>query len=102
MDKIHSWDIGGSKKEQCSQCGMDTGKGGGCCRDEIKVVKLAQDVLPNTAVIPHFALPALVIFISNHLVLPFQNSTAFEKYSSDGPPLLHNEEIYITNCIFRL
>ena len=40
MNKFADWSLFGKKKDKCAKCGMDNN---GCCKDEIKQIKLSLD-----------------------------------------------------------
>lgn len=102
MDRFHSWELGASEEDACATCGMKTSDSNGCCRDEVKTVKLQQDLVQATYVVSAFALPALVSTVSEHLVAPFQNITQVLVPDDTGPPLISEQDTYLENCVFRL
>ena len=102
MDQFHSWELGTAEEDKCATCGMDTTKGSGCCRDEVKTVKLQQDLSQAKSIIAQFSLPVLVTAVSEHLLLPFQNSNPSIIPDDSGPPLLSKQDTYLNNCVFRL
>src|SRR5689334_23577069 len=100
MDRFTSAQIGADTNEKCAKCGMH--KSDGCCRDEVKVVKLQTSHLAgsiNTEISPapvailttqEFTQPSF--FFLNHTELPVAH----------GPPLGSDQELYLQNCVFRL
>src|SRR5688500_17537061 len=63
MKKLVSVHLFESKAKVCGDCGMDQHDDSGCCRDEIKVVKLEQDQNKHVFVNPgieSLSLPAIV------------------------------------------
>ncbi len=101
MDKYHSWELGAAADDECDLCRMDKG-GSGCCRDEVKVLKLQQDVFQSEGFAYHFALPLLVSNTTSYLLLPFQNVKTTDHYFSHHPPLISKEDTYLDNCVFRI
>ena len=101
MDKFHSWELGASEIEKCSECGMET-KANACCRDEVKVVKLQQDVFKAQAIAYNFSLPVLVANTTSFILLPFQNVQLNPVHFSHSPPLLSKPDTYLVNCVFRI
>ena len=102
MNKFHSWELGTADEDNCNKCGMDTSKSKGCCRDEVKVLKLQQDSVKAFAVIYNIALPALVTPIPSYFLLPVQGQTIAFDHRINGPPILNQQDIYLNNCVFRL
>ncbi len=101
MDKLHSWELGATENEKCGECGMET-KANACCRDEVKVIKLQQDVYKAQAIAYNFSLPVLVANTTSFLLLPFQNVQSEAVHFSHGPPLLNKQDAYLLNCVFRI
>jgi len=99
MDRFDSAQLGSSENEKCHKCGMH--KDGGCCRDEVKVVKLQIAHLASQ--IDTFDFPLAVRnFTSPSFLLPsFIHYTETEKSLANGPPLVE-EGGYLQNCVFRI
>jgi hypothetical protein len=102
MDRFHSWELGPSEEDACATCGMKTTDSNGCCRDEVKTVKLQQDLVQAKYVVAEFSLPALVTTVPEHIVAPFQNTTQVLIPCDTGPPLISEQDTYLENCVFRL
>jgi hypothetical protein len=101
MDKIQSWELSATDDKKCDLCGMDR-QGSGCCRDEVKVLKLQQDVFKAQAIAFQFSLPILVSHTTSYLLLPFQNVKTADQYLSHSPPLINKQDTYLDNCVFRI
>lgn len=103
MDKFHSWEIGADQSEKCGECGMKNGKTNDCCRDEVKVIKLQQDVVnsQSTADII-FPQPLLVSFVSSFILSAPVSNLPEPGYLSYRPPLIDQHKIYIENRVFRI
>lgn len=102
MNKFHSWDLGTSIKDNCEKCGMTTKKGNGCCRDEVKVMKLQQDQITAAAAVYQFSVPALPASLVSWFLLPVQKTVSIQDYRINGPPLISKQDTYLNNCVFRL
>ena len=101
MDKLHSWQLGSDESEKCGQCGMDTGTSE-CCRDEVKVVKLQQDVVnANTIAAEFVSTPFLLSFVSSYILIPPQDGEPEAQIAYD-PPLPDKHKSYIVNSVFRI
>jgi hypothetical protein len=103
MNRLASTELFAIASEQCGKCGMDMHKAHGCCRDELKIVKMDDDQKVNPAV--SFALPTLdqlVIVPSEFIITSFYNTPEDNHYSEHPPPLLTEQDTYIQNCVFRI
>lgn len=113
MDKLVAWYLSESNKKDkaCPYCGMPAtsesqhcGKqASGCCKDELKQVKLEGDQK-----IAESSLPLLHIHgeIITPLVADFsapRNAALTVKYPvNNAPPRTGNISLFILNCIFRI
>ena len=102
MNKLHSWELGVSEKDQCGKCGMKSQKKNSCCRDEVKLVKLQQDTLTAKATVFNFGFSALAAATSFYVLLPFKSFESFTAHPIHGPPLIHKQDTYLRNCVFRI
>jgi hypothetical protein len=102
MNKFHSWELGASDEDSCNKCGMNTSKSNGCCRDEVKVVKLEQDSVKAFAIAYQVALPAIISPIPSYFLLPVQGQTISNDHRINGPPIQSKQDTYLYNCVFRL
>jgi hypothetical protein len=102
MDRFHSWELGASEQDACATCGMKTSDSNGCCRDEVKTVKLQQDLSQAKYMVTQFTMPVLITSVSEHLVTPFLNYNETIIPDDTGPPLLSEQDTYLENCVFRL
>ena len=75
----------------------------GCCRDEVKVIKLVQD--QNTLAIASYDIPALeaiVIAPSEFLISRSFNTEEQRHFHNHSPPLLSKQDTYLQNSVFRI
>ena len=87
----------------CGKCGMDTHEASGCCRDEVKLVKLVQD--QNKIPVVVYELPALdmqVTIPSAFIAASFQNIGEQRHFRNHSPPLLSEQDTYLQNNVFRI
>ena len=87
----------------CGKCGMETHDSNGCCRNEIKVVKLVQDqsnVALITIEIP--SVKEVVSLPSEFLVASFHNVFEKRHFHNHSPPLLSEQDTYLQNNVFRI
>ena len=101
MDKQQSVAWGAEKSEVCGKCGMHKDESNGCCRDEVKVVKLEQDTQVAKVLLPNFAVALPVLFPSLHLSAPFYNFATSRVVDQFQPPPLPGD-ICIANSVFRI
>ena len=87
----------------CERCGMETQESNGCCRDEVKLVKLVQD--QNKLDVTSFSIPALEVISvtpSEFIVASFENNYFQRYFHNHSPPLLSSQDIYLQNNVFRI
>jgi hypothetical protein len=87
----------------CGRCGMDTHESNGCCRDEVKVVKLVQDQTQTDIVsydIP--SLETIVSIPSNFLVTSSYNVDEKRHFHNHSPPRLSAQDTYLQINVFRI
>ena len=102
MNKFDSVQVGAADSEKCGKCGMHTEDSDGCCRDEVKVVKLQQDSQLAKLLMPSFSMAPVQLTLSQHLVLPFQNFVQAQIIEYPDPPLRSGQPVYLSNCVFRI
>lgn len=102
MNKFDSVKVGAPESEKCGKCGMHTEDSEGCCRDEVKVVKLQQDEQLAKLLMPSLTLPPVELPLSKHLALPFQNYVQAYLLEEPDPPLRKSQPVYLSNCVFRI
>lgn len=101
MNKKVSVELGYSVKDDCGKCGMNIEKSGGCCKDEVRVVKMQTDHNPAKIAVPDFSLqvpPAGFPGCPN----AFLFSSATKAYPLPHGPPLNGQDSYLRNCVFRL
>ncbi|MEO5945870.1 MAG: hypothetical protein ABIP79_03580 [Chitinophagaceae bacterium] len=103
MDRLASTQLFSSSEKVCGKCGMHTDGSDGCCRDEVKVVKLVQD--QNKIPVVNYELPSLdeVVFRpSSFIAALFQNVDVQRHFNNHSPPLLFAQDIYLQINVFRI
>jgi hypothetical protein len=101
MDKIRSFQLGDVTHHQCSECGMPIKDSDGCCKDEVKVVKLQVDQTIAKLATVNFSLPAVAVTYTDFLFASLINEQKSEEPTAHGPPL-SEQDIYLRNCVFRI
>lgn len=102
MNKFHSWELGAADDDNCDKCGMNTEESNGCCRDEVKVLKLQQDQVTAKAAVYQFSIPVLPTTFISWFLTPDTHKVAIIEYRIKGPPLISKQDTYLNNCVFRL
>ena len=103
MKKLVSVHLFEGRAEVCGNCGMDQHENSGCCRDEMKVVKLEQDQNKHVFVHPGIAsLSAPVIVPSLFMAASFMPVVSERHFQNHSPPLLSEQDTYLQNSVFRI
>lgn len=103
MDRLASTQLFATETETCGDCGMHTDESNGCCRDEIKVVKLVQD--QNKIPVTNYELPSIddiAVIPSEFITALFQNIDVVRHYNNHSPPLISAQDTYLQNNVFRI
>jgi hypothetical protein len=103
MNRLASVHLFQTSTDVCARCGMDTHESNGCCRDEVKVVKLEQD--QNKTTIATFDLPSLepiVLIPSEFIAASFYNIDEQRHFHNHSPPLLSAQDTYLQINVFRI
>src|SRR5688500_9136263 len=74
MHKIAGIVLNGEEHDSCGKCGMPVKDKEGCCREEVKVVKLYQDILPAFTIVPQFLAMATLGINSCYFLAPLQQA----------------------------
>jgi hypothetical protein len=101
MNKLHSWQVGADDSEKCDSCGMTVSDKNGCCHNEVKVVKLQQDVIHAAEKTELVNAPFLLSFASIYLGLPVRPAETTQVFNGYSPPIISFQEAYIKNRVFR-
>jgi hypothetical protein len=102
MDRLDSMQIGASEAEKCGKCGMENNDVEGCCRSEVKLVKLQQDLTVTKALNTVFSLSPAISTFSIYLFSPQVNFISNTEQISHAPPLLSEQDTYLINRVIRL
>ena len=102
MNKLAGWDLFHSAKGTCSGCGMHKAHSG-CCKDEQKVVKIANDQKltdNNYNQIQQLSLNVVTPSFIDHSFVSSQIER-IELFSLP-PPYLRTIPVFIRTCNFRI
>jgi hypothetical protein len=98
MGKVYSVDL--VAKDKCSKCGMKSGKG--CCKDQVKLVKIQDAHQLSGKVISTYSFPTAVLqhISRNTYALPavFSGSIVQGK----APPDINTACLHILYRVFRI
>lgn len=103
MNRLASTELFAAKGKKCGKCGMNMHKDNGCCRDEVKIVKMDDDQKTNPVVA--FDLPSfdnLYQVPSAFISASFTNTFEKRHYQDHSPPLLTGQDTYLQNNVFRI
>lgn len=103
MDRLASAELFAAKAEKCGKCGMEMHKADGCCRDEVKIVKMDDDQKITSSIL--FELPSLEASLSIpslFISAPFSSLSCDKRFQNHSPPLLTMQDTYLQNCVFRI
>jgi len=103
MDKLASARLYEKKAKKCGKCGMHTESSTGCCRDEVKVIKMEDD--QKVTVSFSYSLPALETLgheSSEFIIASFYNVPLIRHYQTHAPPLISAQDTYLQNSVFRI
>lgn len=103
MNQLASTQLFSASDKECGICGMHIDDSQGCCRDEVRIVKMDDDQkvpslfsFENKSPKPLFSTPSVF------LVACFQNKTPEADKPCPPPPLLTGQETCVKNCVFRI
>lgn len=103
MDRFTSFDFNPVSKNECGLCGMDKTKSKGCCHDEVKFIKLQDDQNKASQVVFDFTcIQSIAITPSPFIAASFYNADETKHHADHSPPLLHQQNLQIKNCVFRI
>ncbi len=103
MNRLASADLFTSESEKCGKCGMDIHKSDGCCRDEVKLLKMDEDQRNNPVAV--FELPELddiSVKPSAFICASFYKVPGKKHFLNHSPPLISEQETYLQNRVFRI
>jgi hypothetical protein len=103
MNKLDSTDFYSSAAEVCGKCGMHIDDASGCCRDEVKIIKLEDDqkvTAQTTFEIP--TIGAVINLPSPYIDAPFANDISQRHLQDHSPPIPDGQDLHVRNCVFRI
>jgi hypothetical protein len=103
MDRLASTDFFGSEVKRCGKCKMDLHKSKGCCREEVKIIKMNDDQKTGPSMSYGIASLDIPVHItSDFIAAPFFVVRETRHYQNHSPPILGDDDIYLQNRVFRI
>ena len=82
---------------------MEIHRSGGCCRDEVQIVKLDEDQQKAPYVFIDIVSPELPEMIpSEFITAAFQEMPGKRHFLNHSPPLISAQDTYLQNNVFRI
>lgn len=101
MNKVDSVQLGDSSSDECGKCGMHIEDSNGCCKDDVKLVKVEIDQAVAKTLSPNFSVHFTPVVTTENYTAPLLNSIREDFPLTHGPPL-SEQDTYLQNCVFRL
>lgn len=103
MNKLDSVKIFASASKKCGKCGMHTDASHGCCRDEVKIVKIDDEQKVTATIDFSFtSLQAPAQVPSAYILTAFINSNEASHRIDHSPPLPATQDLCSLHCVFRI
>lgn len=95
--------LGYADNKECGECGMSVKDKDGCCHDEVKVIKVAQEQAAASFAQFHFGVAKALLAYPQNPYLPILQLLAQHSVApAHAPPPLPGQDIYLYNCVFRI
>jgi hypothetical protein len=101
MDKLQSVQIGVTDSDECGKCGMKIEKNDGCCKEDVKLIKIKGDQPVAKMPVADFPLILPHTTPNTFLLSLFHNFSPSDHPIAHSPPL-NEPDIYLQNRVFRL
>lgn len=103
MGKLINWGISGDNTDDCSNCGMDKGKSGSCCKDKEHKLKLKESPTASASTYlfnSPIATAPIPTYFRDHAI----SKTRLEEiYNGTGSlPRTQEAPVFLRNCNFRI
>lgn len=102
MGRVQSFEFYGTEKKVCDVCGMSLKNTHGCCKEEVKILKLQDD--QNKSQVSHSlkGVEVTVTIPSDFIVASIYKVERTSHLNDHSPPLITEEDTYLQNCVFRI
>ena len=101
MDVFNAVELGHTEDDACNTCGMPINDKDGCCKDEVKVLKIKVDQLVSKLVKTDFSLQAIPVTQTPFYFTPLYSKFEKTEPVAHGPPL-SEQDTYLQNRVFRI
>ena len=102
MGRVQSFEFYGQEKKVCDVCGMSLKNTHGCCKEEVKILKLQDDQNKSQASYLIKGIDVVATIPSDFIVASIYKVESFSQFNSHSPPLLTKQDTYLQNCVFRI
>jgi hypothetical protein len=103
MKRLVSIHLFETKAKVCGLCGMDVHDSDGCCRDEVKVIKLVQDQVKIPVTLYEIpSVEAIVPILTDYLLASLRKFDDQRHFNNHSPPLLSAQNTYLQINVFRI
>jgi len=102
MVRVQSVDFYGEEKKVCDKCGMSLDNTHGCCKEEVKILKLQDDQNKSQASYSIKGIEVVEIIPSDFIVASIYKVESSSEFNDHSPPLLTKQDTYLQNCVFRI
>jgi hypothetical protein len=101
MNRVDSVRLGDTSSDECMKCGMHIEDSGGCCKDDVKMVKMHADQAFAKITVPDFSLHLPLLSFSQSILFARYESPEESHLLAHGPPL-SKQDTYLQNRVFRV
>ena len=101
MNKVDSVQWGDTTSDECGKCGMHIQRSGGCCKDDVKVMKVQIDQTFAKVLSPDFSLAPVLSTVDEYYLSSLQSGSQLQSPLAHGPPL-PEDDLFLQNRVFRL
>jgi hypothetical protein len=102
MGRVQSFEFYGTEKKVCDVCGMSLKNTHGCCKEEVKILKIQDDQNKAHASYSIKSIDVPAIIPSDFIVASIYNPETTTYFDDHSPPLLTKQDTYLQNCVFRI
>lgn len=101
MNRLDSTRFFTAAAETCGKCGMHTDDSHGCCKDDVRIIKLQIDQQTPVSPVVDFSAPAILPDLTAFFLADPVTGIACNRQSIHSPPPLA-EKIYLEQRVLRI
>lgn len=102
MGNYQSFDVYSGHQDECGKCGMSLETPNGCCKNELKIVKLVVDQSTSTVSFSIDKMEASAVVASGFVVANTIPNLHISESTEYAPPEPSGPDVYIRNRVFRI